>query len=467
MFLKNWKKENLKIKKIPIPIAFLFTILGLAGGVLLIKTGRSYFTKAEGEKSPQQIKITNIESNSFIVSWITNTEASGKVAFGENSSTQNIKNDIRDEGLAILNKYLTHFVVLENLKPKTKYYFKIISDDKQYSQSGNPFEVTTALERPVSESDIAQGKILTPEGNPAPDVLVYVSLPNSITQASLTEENGYWMILLSRTRSSDLQNYSNYDRNAQIEEVFVQSGKQTATASLTTGNDNPSPDIILGNTYDFVKPPNNPTSTPVIRPSDQSSAGFNTVNGNDVTIIYPSENEQVNSLLPEFFGTGPKEKVIDIVVESNEKIQDETEIGSTGQWKWTPGSPLLPGSHTITISYVDSEGFLKKAVRNFTVLAEGVSGLPSFTATPSGEITPSTTITPISPTPQTSLTPSASPTPRISPISLTSSPTPTTDTSRTTIPSGIPLKSGTSLPSWVFLSGGTVFILIGLGFLLL
>ena len=463
----NSKKEIIKIKKIPVFTAIFLTLVGLAGGVFLINKGQDYFSRASSENFPQQIKITNIDSNSFVVSWITDSQSSGKILYGENLSVDEIKKDIRDEGKKETGNYKTHYVLLDNLKTNTKYYFKISSVNKIYTQAGKPYEVTTALEKALPANDIAQGRILTPQGTPGVGAIVYLSLSSAVTQASLVEENGYWMILLFKTRTDDLQNYLSYDQSAQIEEIFVQAGEQTASAILATGNDNPAPDIVLGQSYDFIKNPNVPTPTITINSNvfptgTLNFAGFESLDQNEeVVIVYPSEEENINNQIPEFFGTGPKEKLLNVVVESEEKILDETKVDKQGQWKWSPEKPLTPGNHQIKVSYVDKDGFTKTVSRSFIVLAAGTSDLPTYTATPSGEM--------ISPT----IKPSLPPLPTNKPTGQTLSPTPTpflTPTekpSRTTVPSGQVPKSGTDLPTWIFLGGGVMFVVIGLTFLLL
>jgi len=444
----NLKKETIKIKKIPVFAAIFLIITGLAGGVILIDKGQGYFLKASSESFPQQVKITNIDSSSFVVSWITDSQASGAILYGESSSVDKTQKDIRDEEKEVLGNYKIHYVLLDNLKAGTKYFFKISSANKSYTQAGKPYEVTTAPEKALPASDIAQGKILTSQGTPGVGAIVYLSLSGAVTQAGLVEENGYWMILLSKTRTDDLQNYLNYDQSAQIEEIFVQAGGQTASAILAAGSDNPAPDIVLGQSYDFIKNPNIPTPTVAIGSNvfptgTLNFAGFESVGQNEeVIIVYPSEEENINNPIPEFFGTGPKEKLLNIVVESEEKILDETNVDKQGQWKWSPAKPLTPGNHQIKVSYIDKDGFIKTVSRGFIVLAAGTSDLPTYTATPSGEI--------ISP----------SPTPTLSP-------TPTEKPSRTTVPSGQVLKSGTDLPTWIFLGGGVMFVAIGLAFLLL
>lgn len=474
-------------KRLPIPIAFLVGLVGLIGGILLVNNLRDLRSQASTEITPRQIKIANIGSSSFTVSWITQEKATGSIRFGETGNLDERRNDLRDQNRGEQDKYLTHFVLVENLKPETKYYFKIISSGTSYDNSGKLFEVPTGPFKIPSDNDIAQGKILTPTKEPALGALVYLSMANTIIQAAITDSEGNWMIPLSTARSLDLKDFSNYDRNAQVEEIFViQEENKTATATVATTNDNPVPDIILGQSYDFLTSAPEVPNTPIpirenfsgsLGPASTQSGSFQQLTeGSDLTISFPSENEKVNNTQPEFLGSGPKGQKLMIKIESEQEIVSEAQASLNGKWGWSPPVPLSPGQHQITVSYTDQNGFVKKVTRIFTVLAEGSSDLPSFTATPSGQtVTPSPRITP-SPTsgPSPTNPPTTSGTP--SPTSILS-PTPTETVSATTISptsvptipyrrsvpsteSGVP-RPGTTTPTKFLFGAGFVTILIG------
>lgn len=473
------KRLPIQLKRLPIPIAFLIGLVGLVGGILLVNNLRDLRSQASTEITPRQIKIANIGSSSFTVSWITQEKATGSIRFGETGNLDERRNDLRDQNRGEQDKYLTHFVLVENLKPETKYYFKIISSGTSYDNSGKLFEVPTGPFKIPSDNDIAQGKILTPTKEPALGALVYLSMANTIIQAAITDSEGNWMIPLSTARGLDLKDFSNYDRNAQVEEIFViQEENKTATATVATANDNPVPDIILGQSYDFLtlisEVPNTPTPIESIRrenfagslgPASTQSSNFQQLTeGSDLTISFPSENEKVNNTQPEFLGSGPKGQKLMIKIESEQEIVSEAQASLNGKWGWSPPVPLSPGQHQITVSYTDQNGFVKKVTRIFTVLAEGSSDLPSFTATPSGQTaTPSPRSTP-SPTAGPSPTSALSPTPTetlsatITPASAT--PTIPARSSHPSTESGVP-KPGTTLPTKFFFGAGFVTILIG------
>jgi len=476
-------KVNLQSKKLPSLLGLFILLIVLAGGVLLIQKIRALNIKAASETSPSQVRITNVGSYSFTVSWITQNKNTGLLEFGDSAGLGQSQKDARDKERTASEKYQTHYVVVDGLKPETKYYFKIISSGVSYDNSKKPFEVTTGSSKVPNDNDLAQGKILTSEEKPAAGAIVYLSIANAIAQSALTDSEGNWMIPLSTARSLDLQNFSNYDRNAQVEEIFVQGDSETASATLTTGNDNPAPDITLGQTYNFLGQLPQTTSTPPpikqtfasdLSPTS-SSSGFSTIGEvSELTITFPSENEDVNSSLPEFLGTGPKGTKLDIKIESEEEISSQITADQKGKWKWSPRVPLSPGIHKITVFYTDSAGFIKEATRSFSILATGASDLPSFTATPSGQtITPTPRLSPsptpsptkipsITITPTPSISPSASPSATILPIASPTSPY------RTTLPStesGTP-RPGTTLPTKFFFGAGLVTILIGAALIL-
>lgn len=490
-------RERLKkIRKISIPISIFVFLIALFFGFFSIDQSRQLFSWASTKYSPQQIKVSDINDTSFVVSWITQEKTTATLAYGEKINLGEIKKDTRDKSGNPQN-FITHYFLIDNLKPRVKYYFKLISGGKVYDNSGKPYEVSTGPSISIPENDLSQGKILTPQGTPAGNTIVYLSTANSITQSALTDQQGNWVIPLSLGRTVDLQSYFNYDRSLQVIQIFVQGEKEISNAVITTGNDNPTPDITLGQNYNFLSQLKQTTPTPPAVPiyndlgsSSTNSSGF--AGSQPLSISYPSPNEIISSQTPEFFGSGPKDTNIEIIVESVNVINDTTGIDQTGKWTWSPKSPLPPGKHQITVSYVNEKGFIEKITREFTVMAAENTDLPSFTA--SASATPRPTFPPkiTSPTPtvkiNTTITPSSTPvlgTPTVAKLSVTPtvarpaiSPSPTiaqptetplllptpTEETRTSIPStgsGIP-RSGTTLPTIFLFSTGIIIVIFGL-----
>lgn len=455
--------------KIPTLIGLFVLVVGLVAGIFLVQSGQVFFLKASPEITPTEVKITNVSDNAFSVSWITQKETSGFVQFGQSETLDQTQSDDRDQISGGTGNFNTHHITLKNLSPKTQYYFKIGSGGRLFDNSGKPYEITTASTPKAAQvlSDVASGIVLTPDKTPAEGAVVYLSMANMTPQSALMGSSGNWMISLSTAFSGDLSGLANYDLKAQTEEIFVQAASLgTATAIVTTENDNPVPELILGQTYDFRQnlPQEGITPTPGAAttqptPTQSASSKFSFTDLGSPTLATETaqlkitnpdqEGEKLNTPKPEFTGTGPAGKTIQILIESP-KYNGTTTVEPDGTWSWSMPTNLTPGEHKITITYLG-----KSITRTFTVLAAGESELPAFTATPSATLTPTQTPTP-------TRTPTATPTPKLTP---TLSPTQTASPSaRTTMPAtgaAVP-QPGNLTPTLLVFIMGLTLILSGL-----
>lgn len=444
-----------KIRQIPTILGLFILIMGVLGGVVLINKGSKLFLQAESGTTPDQSKITNITETGFTVSWITSQPTSGFIKYGTDHNLSSLAKDDRDQLSGNTGNFLAHHVTIKGLKPATTYFFKIGSGGSLYGNNETDFQINTAPanKSTMPENDVAYGTILDQNGAPAEGVVVYLSLPDAITQSTLTKSSGSWVIPLNLARSSDLSSFVNYNREASVEEIFVQGSlKGTATAITITKNDTPIPSIALGESYDFretqAESSSNQEPTPTSpeshfsSPDNQGSSAFKETGS--ISIINPSAGEKIGVQKPEFLGNGPAGEILDIEVNSPNSFKGKTTVQSSGIWTWSPPTNLAPGEHTITVTLANG----RSVTRRFTVLAAGESDLPSFTASPSASLTPAATVPPLlSPTPSSILTPTSTPTGYLSP-------TPTVSQ---------PLQPGNLTPTFlVFIMGSTLF-LIGLG----
>lgn len=451
----------------------LLLVLGaIAGGVILIKKGPTFFLKASPTLIPNQIKITNINDTSLTVSWITDEKTSGFIKYGtEINSLTFTTTDDRDQISGKTGNFNTHHVTLKNLKPATSYYFKIGSGGKLFDSNTQPYQVTTAkaASNPPA-NDVAYGTVIDQNNNPIEGVIVYLSLANATPVSTLTKASGSWVIPLNLVRSADLIGWAVYDKEASIEEIFVQAGVLgTATVVATTKNDSPMPKITLGQNFDFRKiAETNPEEEKIqmenqatesskftIETIPTSTPSATATSTSELKIINPDDEENINTQKPEIIGTGPAGVTLTITIQSPATYSGMVKVDNKGNWQWSPPANLEPGEHTVTASYIDQNGQKKTVSHTFIVLASGQSGLPAMTATPSGESTPS-------PTPTKTATLSATPTPS---GVATTSPTPTsTSSARTSIPStegGVP-QSGYLTPTFMVFIMGLSLIALGL-----
>jgi len=215
---------------------------------------------------------------------------------------------------------------------------------------------------------------------------------------------------------------------------------------VTAKADSPAPTLILGKSSQLgqseeTPSPQPPTSTPTptitAQPTSPASGFQVELPGGptsipqptkELTVSYPAEGELVSTQRPQFFGTGPQNSVLTIILNSS-SFFGQVVTDENGSWSWSPPENLEPGRHKLLVRYQDENGQVKVVEQQFTVLAAGEGGeLPSFTSSPSA-------------------TPTVSPTPTLPP--------------RTTRPGtepGIP-RPGVLTPTFfVSIMGGVIFL---------
>lgn len=436
----------MKIKKIPTIIALLILFLGLASGIFLIRSNKTFKLGADETSAPKNVRVSNISDTSFTVSWTTQKETSGFIVWGDNpSSLKNVEQDsLGDTGYV-------HYTSTQGLAQQKKYYFKINSQGYEYDNNGIAWEVEvpSALNFPPPVKPIS-GDVLDATGSPASNVVVFASIGGAQLLSTTTSPKGTYIIPISLLRTSALNGYYNIDETNDVIEISVQAGPLgVASAEVNAESARPSPSIILGQTHDFknMSPvrdgplPEADLSAPSLA---EKSSRFDVPESlpqeesENVTITSVTEGETITTQKPQFFGEGPAGVDITITVESD-PVTDSVKVNNVGTWKWTPPSTLEPGLHTVTLAYRDENGILQKIIRNFVVsAAEG----PAFEATPSA--TPAQT-------------PASTPT-------STPSSTPTTLT--TTTPTAPPTpQSGISFPLILMISAGILMLIVGSGVL--
>jgi hypothetical protein len=468
----------MKEKKIPTIIAIVVLIIALAGGVFLIQNGSNFFLKASPDTTPNQIRITNVNTTSLNISWITEKETGGFVRFGETESLDQTYVDDRDQESGQTGAYQTHYVTIRNLKVGTNYFFKISSDGTTFDNSGKPYEVTTAptVAGALPENDVAAGTVVKSDKTPGSGTIVYLTIANMSPQSALVGQNGSWIVPLNTALSSSLNSYALYDKEAQVVEIFVQGvSLGVSTAVTTTKNDNPVNEIVLGKTYDFRQSvaeqaeASNQTAniTPTLIATVTPAPGSRLVAtitptvvatvSSDIKIISPTNEENIATQKPEIFGTGPASKTLTITIHSAENITATVTTDKQGNWTFTPPTNLSPGEHTVTLAYGG-----KTVTKTFVVLAAGETSLPAFTATPSGTRTTPTPTKKLTPTPtkKATLTPSIA---RTSTATATATPTSISRTSQPSTSSGLPTPGNLTPTFIVFIMG---LLLVSSGFII-
>lgn len=460
--------------RIPTIIGLGILLVGLVGAVLLVQQQQQLTSRAsQAAPTPRTVSISNITDQSFTVSWVTDSAASGFVALEREGAVQRVLDD-RDKRSSTLQTSTTHYVTIENLVSSTTYRFRIGEGvDTIFDQQGQPYEVKTGA--PLSDPpspDSAQGLILTSARTPAIGTMVFLELPGSQRVSSLVTSSGNWIIPLSTVRDQQLALWLPYDRSSTTYTLNVEGGVEgRADAVVTTAGDRPVPPIVLGQSYDFRQGRDpvgiassarpaivisvGPTSPPQETEQQLSPSSFDLVSlgsvtspSIDVMLDNPSQDGEVlQTPRPQFFGRGPEGAALEITIESSDPTTGSVTVTEQGEWSFISPRELAPGDHQITVRWRDAEGILQSLTRSFAVNAQEAG--PAFTATPSA--TPTFGL----PTPTMTLAPS-----------VTAVPTPTPTVVRTTQPStesGTP-KPGSLTPSLILLMIGGISTLIGIVF---
>jgi len=156
-----------------------------------------FFVGASVEARPQDVVISNVETNSVVITWNTEVSATGSVVPMSGGEGLSPVLDVRGP-----EKRETHYVELQNLEPNSQYEFVIVSDSEKYTQEdGNNFEFKTA---PVSAetptANLAHGSVSGVSGD---DVVVFALLrdKSAYPVSATMPRGGSWMLDLSGLRS--------------------------------------------------------------------------------------------------------------------------------------------------------------------------------------------------------------------------------------------------------------------------
>lgn len=404
-------------KRIPTLVGVLILLGGLFAGVILVNNHQGLLIKAGPTEAPKNVKISNLGSNTFTVSWTTDTPVTGYLKYSEDPTKINTPaGDIRDQISGNSQAYTNHYVTVTGVNPDKTDYFMIGSGSQMYDDSGKPFQVRILQQVIAPPEDVITGKVIGADGSPINNAIVYIDAEGSQTLSAMTKADGTWRLNLALSRGSTGEVLT-YDPATTLVSIFVEAGiSGTATAITDTAKDKPVPDIVLGKNQSFIDT-TAATGSGAIDEGTVKTGGFQSITeqaapvatGSTVTtesqiITYPGiDGEMIATSSPQFAGKTAPGTSIRITVHSATELTQVIKADKNGQWAWTPPQGLDPGIHTITLEYTDANNVFQQVVRSFTVLAaDDTGGIPAFTATPSATVT-------ISPTGTPSLTPTMSP----------------------------------------------------------
>lgn len=406
-------------KGFPTIIGLVLLLVTTLIGVNLSQKTVTTSSKAGGDCQPVNPQITNITHTSATVSFTTSAEC--LVTLNVDSK---IINDSKD-------KKTVHYFEINNLENSKVYQFTIISDGNNYSSDEYTFKTAKKPEKEIPNSNLAWGKVFKPDKSAASESIVYLNIPGSSPLSALVTSSGNWNVPLSTSFNDSLNDWFSPPSNLEENLFVISPGYDQTQIVNNTSQNNPVPDIILGQ---------NIFTAPVIAP--ETATENNLINGNyDLTsdhtldISNPKTDEKLSTKRPDFFGTAKPGSNLKIEVHSPIAINGSTNVDDDGSWNWSPPQDLTPGEHTITVTDENNNIISRK----FVVLA-AESGT-SFSASSSSSI--------VTPTATPTKTVSITPTPTTKPTSApTATPIPVVKPSTS---SGVP-RSGGDLPTIMLLS---------------
>jgi hypothetical protein len=392
-------KNGVLEKRIPTVLGLLVLLVGLGVGVFLVSRddGQDASTKAGPTATPKNIKVTNLGSNGFSVSWNTDTPVVGYLKYSADpNKITTPAGDIRDQVSGTANPYLNHYVNVTNLSPDQIYYFVIGSGPTTYKNQDKPFQTKThAQSSPIAENVIS-GKIINSQGVGSQNTLVFVDVPGAETISTVTKTGGSWRLNLSQARNAGGNAVEITDTTNLT--IFAQSETEgNANAQVNVANAKPTEDITLGKTQNFVatnletstESTKTVTESEVLSESDQDndvvSSGFtslaSTAESDFLKLIYPAlDGEMIATSTPEFRGeTQPGTIVAIQLLPTAQNASVVTE--SDGQFRWTPQA-LSVGLYTLSLRYLNESEVEESLVRTLSIVASD-GDMPAFTATPS------------------------------------------------------------------------------------
>lgn len=405
-------KSGLMGKRIPTIFGLFILVGGLVAGIILVNMRQGIESKAGPTESPKNIKLSNIGSTTFSVSWTTDIPLTGYVRYSDNPAKITLPaGDVRDQISGTSQSYTNHLANITGLTADKTYYFLVGSGSQTYDDGGKPFQVRTAQQVIAPPEDVIFGKVVGGSGIPSNGAIVHVEAEGGETLSVMTKNDGTWRLNLANSRDK-AGKVLTYDPIKTLLSIFVQAGSAgTATAITDASKAKPVADIVLGKNQSFLEgvaaPALESTDSGAIAATDSAtkkSAGFQsnlaattapTATG-AAKILNPAiEGEIIATSSPQFKGSAVAGTTVKITIHSDEQLVAVVNVDTNGLWTWTPPQPLSPGAHTITIEYTDDKNAIQKLTKSFTILSASDSQfIPAFTSTPSATITVTITPTP-------------------------------------------------------------------------
>jgi len=356
--------------KIPTFIGLILLIVTIFAAVILSDRNINPLIKASTDCQPINPQVTNITNKSASISFTTNGSCLANIKI--NNLTLN---DVRFGNNDSPNPSKIHYFDIFNLETSKEYSYELIVDGKTFERDSYNFKTASQPSGDPSSSNLAWGKVLNQDGTPASEGIVYLSIDGASPLSSFITSSGNWSLSLSNSFNDSLTDWFSLVDKTREDIIIIASDQSQTQVTNNTSNNNPVPDITIGQDTLLTGDSSEAEETGIIPTGTIGSIE------KELDISNPKDEETISTLKPDFFGTGPAGSDLDIKVESPVVYTDNITVGDDGTWNWSPPENLTPGEHTITITTEDK----KTITRKFVVLA--AEGEPSFSASESAKKT--------------------------------------------------------------------------------
>ena len=404
----------LKSQSRPSRLMVFVAVVVMASAAVIYYTSGVKFTRASKQTTTKH-HVVNLLPKQSGVFWEVQTADKGWVIYGENpSNLSEVAVDERDINTQKDRKH--HYAVLKNLKPDTRYYYKLISNNELVSDiKGEPFSLRTLEEKtPGNALSPAYGTVVLPGGEPMSGVVVLISLANAVPLVATTGATGEWLVPLQYLVTKDTLRPATIDMNTILTiNIFSEDGQSVVKATVAQASPLPQK-VVIGRNYTFLEGDNVLSAT--------SNKSKSSPQKYQVELRYPKQNAVIPGSAPLINGKGIPGESVTVSVDAKPVFTRRVRVDQYGDWLIQVKTPFRPGSYNLTFQTVNDRGQDVTIERSFTIIKSGEQVLAA-TATPSGSVTPRTTVTG-----SLTLTPTGkrSPTPEPTEIdeNLTATPTP-------------------------------------------
>lgn len=376
-------------KEIKIPTLFSVFFVGLT----IFFIAQFFFNTANFSKASRKelarMEIANVFPNQATVFWQTEDKRTGWIIYGTQKNQLNrIALDERD-GEKSKKDYITHYMVLDNLRENSQYFFKLVVDNKLIEKdNGDPFSFTTISNKvEINNLKPTYGKVVNQKSQPIENAVVMLFMNDAYSLSTLSKNSGEWLIPLNYIVNKKTGQLKTIARTDTVRLQIVDENGSTSNITANLLNLSPlSETIVIGKNYDFLKKNN------VL-----SATSYNNSQGSAIDITFPRENATIPAGSPLVKGKALPNSLVTIKVsEGTSTTSIQSNADANGGWQVTVPQKLSAGSHQIVLQTNDSNGNTLTKSRSFTIAKSGeqVLGEATDSATPTEEPTPEPTVAP-------------------------------------------------------------------------